>query len=241
MMLMISPDRRHEFEAQLEEMHKLRYRVFKRRLDWNVEGCDGKEIDDFDKAGPVYLIQRSDDGHIQGCIRMLPSTGPTMLSDVFPILLGTSPAPATPAIWESSRFALDLSPRDTKIIGGLTLATYELFLGMVEFGISKSLTDIVTVTDLRIERILRRAGWPLRRIHEPKIIGGTTAIAGYLEISLKILTVLRHASGISSPVLWQPVMSPVAEIAGTGGPGRDIPRDQFGEASAHEAERPGPE
>jgi N-acyl-L-homoserine lactone synthetase len=47
---------------------------------------------------------------------------------------------------------------------GLATAPYELFAGMIEFGLSRQLTDIVSVTDARMERILRRAGWPLRRM-----------------------------------------------------------------------------
>ena len=77
---------------------------------------------------------------------------------------------------------------------------------MVEFGLSRQLTDIVTVTDVRIERILRRAGWPLRRIGSLATIGNTVAVAGYLAISSEILTGLRKAAGLSTPVLWTPVM-----------------------------------
>ncbi|SDD34984.1 acyl homoserine lactone synthase [Bradyrhizobium brasilense] len=54
--------------------------------------------------------------------------------------------------------------------GGLT-ATYELFAAMMEFGLSLELTEIVTVTDARMERILRRAGWPLRPIGKARPVG----------------------------------------------------------------------
>lgn len=89
---------------------------------------------------------------------------------------------------------------------GITRAAYELFAGMVEFGLSQRLTDIVTVTDVRIERILRRAGWPLRRISSPATIGNTVAVAGYLAISNEVLTKLCKSGGLSTLVLWTPVM-----------------------------------
>ncbi|WP_352713480.1 acyl-homoserine-lactone synthase [Mesorhizobium sp. M0586] len=41
----------------------------------------------------------------------------------------------------------------------------------MKFGLSRRLSRIATVTDLRMERILRRAGWPLERIGEPHTIG----------------------------------------------------------------------
>ncbi|WP_430649853.1 acyl-homoserine-lactone synthase [Bradyrhizobium ottawaense] len=37
MMQLITPEYYGEFVPDLAEMHRLRYRVFKQRLDWNVE------------------------------------------------------------------------------------------------------------------------------------------------------------------------------------------------------------
>lgn len=87
------------------------------------------------------------------------------------------------------------------------VTAYELFAGMVEFEISRQLTDIVTVTDARMERILRRAGWPLRRLGNPSKIGNTLAAADYLAISIGVLASLRRAGGLSAPALWVPVTS----------------------------------
>ncbi|MGY3387502.1 N-acyl-L-homoserine lactone synthetase [Bradyrhizobium sp. USDA 3311] len=91
MMQLIMPEYYGEFVGDLAEMHRLRYRVFKQRLDWNVEVSD-MEVDELDALRPVHLLNRSSSGHIQGCVRLLPSTGPTMLRDTFPILLDGSPA-----------------------------------------------------------------------------------------------------------------------------------------------------
>jgi acyl homoserine lactone synthase len=127
-----------------------------------------------------------------------------MLRNTFPVLLDGAPAPISPAIWESSRFALDLLP-DTPKAHGLATATYELFAGMIEFGLSRQLSEIVTVTDARMERILRRAGWSLRRIGKPRALGSTLAVAGYLEVSIESLARVRAAGGLQGPVLWAPV------------------------------------
>ena len=40
--------------------------------------------------------------------------------------------------------------------------------------------EIVTATDLRFERILNRAGWPMKRLGDPVAIGNTVAVAGTL-------------------------------------------------------------
>ncbi|OSJ34119.1 conjugal transfer protein TraI [Bradyrhizobium japonicum] len=210
MMLLITPDYYGEFVDELAEMHRLRYRLFKQRLQWDVQVGGDMEVDEFDVLRPVHLLHRSADGRIQGCVRLLPTTGPTMLRDTFPILLDEQPAPRTDHIWESSRFALDVPPDAPKASGGLAAATYELFAGMVEFGLSIRLTEIVTVTDARMERILRRAGWPLRPIGKARPLGNTLAMAGYLEVSTDTLERIRNAGRISGPVLWAPVMRAAA-------------------------------
>ncbi|MGM4929610.1 acyl-homoserine-lactone synthase [Tardiphaga sp. 619_E2_N8_5] len=195
------------FIREIADMHRLRYRVFRERLDWDVQVSGDMEIDVFDSHQPCYLLQRAGDKHIQGCVRLLPSTGPTMLRDTFPVLLDGGCAPASSTIWESSRFALDVAADGPKAAHGLATATYELFAGMIEFGLSRQLTDIVTVTDARMERILRRAGWPLRRIGKPHPLGSTLAVAGYLEVTSQALERVHTAGGLVGPVLWAPVAS----------------------------------
>lgn len=208
MIQLITPNRYGAFVQELAEMHRLRYRVFKERLGWDVEVGGDMEIDAFDARQPVYLLQKDDDGCLQGCVRLLPTTGPTMLNDTFPALLDGQPAPASQTIWESSRFGVDLGAGQTKAASGIALATHELFAGMIEFGLMQRLTDIVTVTDVRMERILRRIGWPLRRLGRPRSIGSTIAVAGYLSVSNETLDHLSQTAGFSTPVIVPTVHEP---------------------------------
>ncbi|MGF6312632.1 N-acyl-L-homoserine lactone synthetase [Bradyrhizobium sp. i1.8.4] len=210
MIQLITPPSYGAFSNTLVEMHRLRHRVSKLRMAWDVQTSGDMEIDDFDALHPAHLTQLSDNGQVQGSVRPLPTLGPTMLRDTFPALLGGQPAPSTPLVWESSRFAIDVATDAPKGDHGITRAAYDLFPGMVEFGLSRQLTDIVTVTDARMERFLRRAGWPLRRIGKPSTIGTTSAVAGYLSISNEILSNRRKAGGLSTPALWTPVICAAA-------------------------------
>ena len=79
MLQLINPDRYGEFIDDLAEMHRLRYRIFKERLGWDVQVSGDMEVDEFDACRPVYLLQRDDDGRVQGCVRLLSTAGPTML------------------------------------------------------------------------------------------------------------------------------------------------------------------
>ena len=102
MIQLITPDRYGAFLDELAEMHRLRYRIFKERLGWDVEVSGDMEIDDFDACRPAYLLQTDDEDRIQGCVRLLPTTGPTMLRDTFPLLLDGEPAPASGAYFSKN-------------------------------------------------------------------------------------------------------------------------------------------
>ncbi len=221
MIQLINPDRYGAFVDDLAEMHRLRYRIFKERLGWDVQVSGDMEVDEFDACRPVYLLQKDDDGRVQGCVRLLPTTGTTMLGETFPALLDGQAAPASDSIWESSRFGVDLCTSHAKAAGSIARATYELFAGMIEFGLMRQLTDIVTVTDARMERILCRARWPLKRLGAPRPIGKTIAVAGYLEVSDEVLRCVREAGGLASPaiaasardLIARPAASPIDRTA----------------------------
>lgn len=209
MLLLVTPDRYGSFVEELAQMHALRCRIFKERLDWEVETAAGMEVDSFDALQPIYLLLRGITGVVSGCVRLLPSSGPNMLRDTFPVLLDGQTAPSAPDIWESSRFALERAHIEQGA-QAVARSTYELFAGMVEFGLSRRLSSIVTVTDIRMERILRRTQWPLNRIGQPRPIGKTNAVAGHLEISRGALERLRTGGDLRGPVLWMPVMDEAA-------------------------------
>lgn len=210
MILLVTPDRYGEFIDALAAMHQLRYRVFKGRLGWEVETAGDMEVDTFDALRPHYLLLWGARERLLGCVRFLPANGPTMLRDTFPALMPSEGVELESSVWESSRFALDLNGDKPNAAKGLAAPTYELFAGMVEFGLAQGSARILTVTDVRMERILRRASWPLERLGRPQPIGVTMAVAGFLEVSADALARLRKAGGFSEPVLWRPVLNHAA-------------------------------
>ena len=192
----------------LAEMYRVRFRVFKNRLDWDVPTSGDMERDAYDDFGPIYLLQCNAAGDLTGCVRLLPTTGPTMLRDTFPVLLHGSPMPCDSSIWETSRFALDQRHVTSVGAGGVATETYELLVGLLEFGLANSIREIVTVTDARMERILRRANWSLNRLGEPVQIGDTRALAGSVEISADVLRRLQSRGGFVGPLLMNPTLPP---------------------------------
>jgi hypothetical protein len=58
-MQLVTHDLYGEFVDDPAEMHRLRYRVFKERLGWDVQVSGGMKIDEYDALHPAYLAQRA--------------------------------------------------------------------------------------------------------------------------------------------------------------------------------------
>jgi acyl homoserine lactone synthase len=178
--LTVSPDHYERHRDSLRQMHRLRATVFGGRLAWDVSITAGEERDQYDDCRPTYLLAIADGGKVAGCVRLLPASGPTMLEQTFPQLLDAGSLRPHSGMVESSRFCVDTSPASHRGASQLHLATLTLFAGIIEWSMASGYSEIVTATDLRFERILKRAGWPMQRLGEPAPIGNTIAIAGRL-------------------------------------------------------------
>lgn len=194
-------------EAHLLHLHyQLRARVFADRLGWEVDVTAGCESDGFDALRPTYVLAIAETGQLAGCARLLPALGRTMVADVFPSLIPGGQLNAHAAMIESSRFCVDTALAVGRGTGSIHEATLTMFAGIVEWCIANGYTEIVTVTDLRFERILARVGWPLRRLGEPKKIGVTMAVAGTLPADAETFMRLR-------PSDYRSELTPLSKVA----------------------------
>lgn len=190
----ISTPRNARERHLLRKHHELRAEVFSGRLGWDVNVRDGIEADHFDALGPTYILAVLDNDHVAGCARLLPSIGPTMVQDVFPSLLPDGQLHTHAGMIESSRFCVDTQCEEGRGQSSIHETTLAMFAGIIEWSITHGYSEIVTVTDLRFERILSRVGWPLQRLAPPQKIGVTTAVAGILPADQAAFERLRPAS-----------------------------------------------
>lgn len=185
-----TPRTLHEADL-LGRHHRLRAQVFSGRLGWDVNVEAGHESDEFDALRPTYILATTTSGRLAGAARLLPALGPTMMADVFPSLLPDGRLNAHSTMVESSRFCIDTSLVEGRGEGLAHEATLSMFAGIIEWCMVNNFTEIVTVTDLRFERILARVGWPLQRLAASQKIGVTTAVAGTLPVDAVTFQRLR--------------------------------------------------
>ena len=195
MIRIVTKDNAERNVSNLYEMHRIRKAVFKDRLGWDVTVTGELEVDEYDALGPSYVLSMDRYGNLNGCVRLLPTTGPNMLRDIFPSFVTKGTVPHGERVWEASRFAAN--GNSTAAEAGLSQTTYDLLIGVLEFGLSNGISTIACVVDVRMERVLRRAGWQIERLGPARRIGNTIAMAGQLEVSVPILRQLGARAGLA--------------------------------------------
>lgn len=144
-------------------MFRDRTAQFRDRMHWDVTvDALGWETDAYDALDPLYVIAADGQGRHMGSMRFLPTTGPTMLGEVFPHLTGGGSI-RSPRVWECTRFCL--SPK-----AGSGVAR-QLLLAASELGLGLGLTHSVGVFDAPMTRVYRRLGW------QPEVLGTRDGIS----------------------------------------------------------------
>jgi len=151
----------------LDKMFQLRARVFHRELGWNVNVSGGRERDGYDDLWPVYIIYTDRERReVKGSLRLLPTTGPTILADFFADTKPDAVNLVAPTIWECTRFCLDdqLLNRDSEEI---LFASTVLIIALGDLAMNTGIESIIGNFDAPMLRLYRRIGC------EVEILGST--------------------------------------------------------------------
>ena len=170
----------------VDQTLSLRAKVFRDILNWDVFVDEqGHELDQFDDLPGTYLLSVDEDFIVQASLRLLPTMGPYMASDIFAQLLEQKAPPRSPTIWEASRFFT----RPTASTGNSRSLRYwashmhnehiaKLMCGMACYAREVGISHLVGVSDIAVERLLKTMGITCERLGSPQKIGNTRAIAG---------------------------------------------------------------
>jgi N-acyl-L-homoserine lactone synthetase len=166
--VVIEPYNATEYSHLKEEMFRLRARVFRDRLGWDVQVVDGKERDKYDDENPVYLIYADDKAReLKGCLRLLPTTGPTVLADFFSDTLPEAVHLSAPTIWECTRFCLDDGILRRGNREELLSTSAVLIAALGDVAIRAGIDSILGNFDSTMLRLYRRVGC------EVEVLGST--------------------------------------------------------------------
>lgn len=170
-----------EFAPELENaLAAYRHKIFIERLGWQLPVENGTERDQFDHPDTLYVVSREANGAICGCARLLPTTEPYLLSEVFPHLLAGASIPNTRDVWELSRFAAASIEPNSMVDAARN--TRNLLAAAVKSAAEQGAKRLITVSPLGIERLLHRMGVHAHRAGPPALADGKPIFACWIEI-----------------------------------------------------------
>lgn len=178
----------------LRRMFAARKEVFIDLLHWDVPALGGRfEIDQFDDEQAAYLVVTDPAGAHLASARLLPTTRPHILADLYAVLCDRA-VPRGPQIFEVTRFCLDrnIDARARRA------ARDRLVVALADFALAQGIRCYTGVAETGwIEQILR-FGWHAYRLGEPQRLGGR--MLGALAIDIDADTPRRLAvAGIGAP------------------------------------------
>jgi acyl homoserine lactone synthase len=160
--LHVSRFRPGEAPEYLAQAWRLRYRVFKEQLGWEVNSADLLEFDGFDRKAIHCAVLEGN--RVVGYWRALSTAEPYLLETSFPDLLPGG-MPKSSLVWEISRFAVDPGHRRSREIGKI------LVREIAAFGQDIGATELIAVTDPVFERFVKLCGLRISRIAGPMVVG----------------------------------------------------------------------
>ncbi|MGI3210548.1 acyl-homoserine-lactone synthase [Roseovarius tibetensis] len=228
MIIVIDALNKKRYETILQETYRLRARVFRDRLDWDVQVHDGLEKDEFDALDPAHVVSIDEDGNVVGCMRLLQTTGPHMLADVFAKVLDGEPPLRDPQIWEATRFCVDTErlTRKGRAKNSISYVTSEVMVGAFEYGQKAGVLDAVAVIDPVMNRVMIRSGnAPYDYLGKTTDMGKVSVLAALLDCSDERIQRIREFAGIEGNVFLEDedvVPSPISARHDVAKPEREI-------------------
>lgn len=206
MLSIITPHNRDIYHEDLHDFYRLRKEVFIDQRGWDLKSSDGKEIDQFDHDHAHYLLyKQSKSEKVCAGLRLMPTIYPNLTLDVFSNMIDSKQGfVPSPQIWESSRF-IARAPGKKMVNSYISEVTFVLFIGAIEYSLSLNIHSILTMTEIRLEKICRTVHWIPQRLGPVKTVGDVQAVICLLEVSERIRDELREKAGIFKNVFFEQV------------------------------------
>lgn len=142
-------------DAALRAMFAARKQVFIDLLKWDIPALDNRfEIDQFDTEDARYLILLDPDGRHRASARLLPTTAPHLLGDLYGHLCAGEP-PSGPHVWEISRFCLDPGQTSAERLS----ARNQLVSALADYARRQGISDYCGVAEQGWYDKIARFGW----------------------------------------------------------------------------------
>ncbi|MDH1270586.1 N-acyl-L-homoserine lactone (AHL) synthase [Rhizobium pusense] len=201
MYLLVQAHQYARYSSLLEQSFRLRKRIFHDTLNWKVDVAGDFERDAYDDLGPAYLMWCNHDASkLYGTLRLMPTTGPTLLHDVFGRTCPDVDLMA-PGIWEGTRMCIDVEAlRQDEPELDSSKAFCLLLLALCECAMAHGIDTLVCNYEPQMARIYRRAGLPVDEVGRADGYGRFPVCCGVFDVSRNTHLKMQNALGIAHPL-----------------------------------------
>jgi len=131
------------YAAELDQLFRIRHRIYVEEKKWREPSDDGRETDQFDTKHAVHLVGIRN-GQIIAGSRFIPTTEPHLLSEVFPHLCTRNGVVRDSAVFEWTRGFIIPEYRET---GGL-LVKAQFCTAVMEYCLGEGINQIDGIQEL---------------------------------------------------------------------------------------------
>ncbi|MGE7415816.1 acyl-homoserine-lactone synthase [Methylobacterium tarhaniae] len=196
---------RGAFADALAQHHALRRAACEEAGCRALQAIDASGHDRFDTETTRYLLAIGGDGQVAGGTRLLPSEGPTLLSEIFPHLADIRGVEREPGTWECTRFFAAPRFREDRLLSrpaGIVAA------GLIEHCLEQGIPRLNLVVETYWIPQMAEIGWRPRPLGLPAADAGVSLCAVTVAMTEEALQETRAAYGIVASVLARPEPRP---------------------------------
>jgi len=195
MIHVITNANRHLYEAELLAHFRLRHEIYVVERNWkDLARPDGLERDQFDNQDATYILA-TDNGQVIGGSRLVPTTRPHLLSEVFPYLASVRGLPRGSDTYEWTRMFVIKTRREGRTMGGQ--ARGMVICGVLQHCIDNGITSLTALIEMFWLPLFHSMGWNVMPLGLPELISGEWSIAVRMAINEDTLASTRAFHGIA--------------------------------------------
>lgn len=183
---------------ELEAYHRWRHLIYVEERGWEaLRRPDGQERDQFDTDTAVHLIAM-DHGKVVGGSRLIPTSEPTILSEIFAHLVERGSVPHDAKVIDWTRMFVVPARREGNRPRSVAGA---IFCGVMEYCLAVGARQVGGVMETFWLPRWQEFGWKVRPLGLPQLVDGAWTIAAFMDVSEQALAGVRAATGWDESVL----------------------------------------
>lgn len=184
------------YSRQWDQYLRLRHRYFVEINGWREPSTDGREVDQFDTHAATYLLGIEED-EVIAAARVIPTSAPSMASDVFPHMCGRIGVPRRPD-WADWTRSFVVEGRRALGRGGTQA---RMACAVMEYCLDEGIHMVGGIQQLYFLDRWERFGWDIEIAGMPERVGEEWCVVAYLKVSDDALARGRAICGLGGPII----------------------------------------